>query len=130
MKKSLYSIMGVLFFSGVLVASLGRSADMPSIPGADSVIDKATGRSESKTDEKKHLVDINSASEKELAELNGIDHEEAKKIVKNRPYTRKDELVSKKVIKQKDYDKIKDQIVARHGSGTLSEAAESAKKKK
>jgi DNA uptake protein ComE-like DNA-binding protein len=130
MKKSILSIIAVLFFSGLLGVSLGRSADIPSIPGTDSVIDKATGHTESKTDDKKHLVDINSASEKDLAELKGIDQEQAKKIVKNRPYARKDELVSKKVIKQKDYDKIKDEIVARQGTGTISEAADSSKKKK
>ncbi|HEY1372226.1 MAG TPA: helix-hairpin-helix domain-containing protein [Candidatus Binatia bacterium] len=133
MKKSVYAIVGALFFSGVMGASLARAADMPSIPGANEIYDKATGHSGSNTSDKngnkKHLVDINSASEKELNELPGIEHEDVRKIVKNRPYTRKDELVSKKVLKQKDYDKIKDQIVA-SGSGHISEAAESGKKKK
>ncbi|HEY1266152.1 MAG TPA: helix-hairpin-helix domain-containing protein [Candidatus Binatia bacterium] len=134
MKKSVFSIVGALFFSGVMGVPLAWSADMPSIPGANEIYDKATGHSGSKTDDrngdKKHLVDINSASAKDLGELKGVDEDVAKKIVKNRPYARKDELVSKKIIKQKDYDKIKDQIVASHGTGTLSEAAESGKKKK
>jgi DNA uptake protein ComE-like DNA-binding protein len=131
MKKSVYAIVGALFFSGVMGPPLARAADMPSIPGTNELYDKATGHSESrsgdKSGDKKHLVDINSASGKELNELPGIEHEDVRKIVKNRPYARKDELVSKKVLKQKDYDKIKDQIVASHG---YSESADSGKKKK
>jgi DNA uptake protein ComE-like DNA-binding protein len=127
MKKSALSIVGALFFSGAMGAPLGRAADMPSIPGANGIYDKATGHSESRTGDKKHLVDINRASAKELGELKGIDEDAAKKIVKNRPYARKDELVSKKVLKEKDYDKIKDEIVAGRG---YSEAADSGKKKK
>lgn len=36
-----------------------------------------------------------------------------KEIAENRPYKRKDELVSKKVIPLATYDKIKDQIIAK-----------------
>jgi competence protein ComEA len=37
----------------------------------------------------------------------------AKKIVENRPYKTKDDLVQKKVVPKATYDKIKDQIVAK-----------------
>jgi DNA uptake protein ComE-like DNA-binding protein len=59
------------------------------------------------------LMDINSASEKELDTLPGIGEARAKAIVKNRPYKGKDELVQKKIIPQGVYDGIKDQIIAR-----------------
>ena len=58
-------------------------------------------------------LDINSAKPDELKALPGIGEAYAKKIVENRPYKRKDELVQKKIVPQATYDKIKDQIVAK-----------------
>jgi DNA uptake protein ComE-like DNA-binding protein len=58
-------------------------------------------------------MDINSASEKELATLKGIGDVRAKAIVKGRPYKGKDDLVKKKIIPQGVYDDIKDQIIAK-----------------
>ena len=67
-----------------------------------------------KADAKKaEPMDINSASEKDLATLTGIGEVRAKAIVKHRPYKGKDDLVSKKVLTQKVYDEIKDQIIAK-----------------
>ena len=62
---------------------------------------------------KKEPLDINSASADELKALKGIGEADAKKIVENRPYKTKDELVEKKVVPKATYDKIKDQIVAK-----------------
>ena len=62
------------------------------------------------------LMDINSASEKELATLKGIGDVRAKAIVKGRPYKGKDELVEKKIVPQNVYDDIKDQIIAKQGA--------------
>jgi DNA uptake protein ComE-like DNA-binding protein len=62
---------------------------------------------------KKEPLDINSASADELKAIKGIGEADAKKIVENRPYKTKDELVEKKVVPKATYDKIKDQIVAK-----------------
>ena len=61
----------------------------------------------------KKQLDINSASEDDLKQLPGIGDALSKKIVENRPYKRKDELVSKKVIPRATYEKIKDQVIAK-----------------
>jgi len=62
---------------------------------------------------KQELVDINSASEADLKTLAGIGDAYSKKIIAGRPYARKDQLVSKKIVPQATYDKIKDKIVAK-----------------
>jgi competence protein ComEA len=66
-----------------------------------------------KADMKKEPMDINSASEKDLATLKGIGDVRAKAIVKGRPYKGKDDLVTKKIIPEAVYADIKDQIVAK-----------------
>jgi DNA uptake protein ComE-like DNA-binding protein len=76
---------------------------------------EAPAKSDSKKAEskRKEKLDLNSASEADLKTLTGIGDAYAKKIVENRPYKRKDELVSKSIIPKATYDKIKDDIIAR-----------------
>jgi competence protein ComEA len=69
-----------------------------------------------KAPSKTQPVDINSASMDDLKLLPGIDDAYAQKIVDNRPYQKKDQLVSKKIIPKGAYDKIKDRIIAMQGS--------------
>ncbi|MDX2219060.1 MAG: helix-hairpin-helix domain-containing protein [Burkholderiales bacterium] len=59
------------------------------------------------------LMDINSASEKDLATLKGIGDARAKAIVKGRPYKGKNELVDKKIVPENVYNDIKDLIIAK-----------------
>jgi len=78
---------------------------------------------------KAEMMDINSASEKELATLKGIGDVRAKAIVKHRPYKGKDELVQKKVIPENVYNDIKDQIIAKQDTAKAADKKADAKKK-
>jgi DNA uptake protein ComE-like DNA-binding protein len=60
------------------------------------------------------LADINSASSEQLQSLSGIDVLNAQKIVAGRPYRSTDELLTKAILSQITYDRMKSQIVAKH----------------
>ena len=72
-------------------------------------------------------MDINSATDKELASLPKIGEAKAKAIVKGRPWGGKDDLVKKKVLSQAEYDAIKDLIIAKQAK---KEVAKKDEKKK
>jgi competence protein ComEA len=94
------------------VASIGLAYAQAPAKKPDAAKPAATAPAK-KADEKKEKMDINSASEAELATLPGIGEVRAKAIVKGRPYKGKDDLVQKKILTKGVYDKIKDDIIAK-----------------
>ena len=79
---------------------------------------------------KKDPMDINSATEKELATLPKIGEARAKAIIKGRPYNGKDDLINKKIIPQDAYDAIKDVIIAKQGKKDMKKDEKKDDKKK
>jgi competence protein ComEA len=118
------------------IAALGLAAAVPAFaqkdtkpadtkkmeaPKADAK--KAEPAKETKMDTKKaEPMDINTASEKELATLKGIGDARAAAIVKGRPYKGKDELVQKKIIPESVYKDIKDEIIAKQAPAAEKKA--------
>jgi DNA uptake protein ComE-like DNA-binding protein len=59
------------------------------------------------------LVDLNTATATELKGLPGLSDTDSTKIIQGRPYTDKNQLVSRHVVSEATYDKIKDHVVAK-----------------
>lgn len=60
------------------------------------------------------MIDLNSASASALRALPGIGDAYAEKIIKGRPYDRKDELVRRGILPKAVYKKMQNRVVARH----------------
>lgn len=74
---------------------------------------KTDAKADTKTAAKTDLIDLNSASAAELEALKGIGKAHSAAIIKGRPYKGKDDLVTKKIITEKEYAEIKDKIIAK-----------------
>jgi competence protein ComEA len=92
----------ILIVAFALAAAPQAAKKAPSKAGAKTAAAATTG-----------VLDINSATEKELKELPGIGDAYAAKIIAGRPYRAKNQLVDKKIVPEATYEKIKDQIIAK-----------------
>jgi competence protein ComEA len=81
-----------------------------------TLVSTAAFAAEKKADARATVIDLNMATTDELEALPGIGPAIAKKIVDNRPYARKNELVDRNIVSKSTYDKIKSKVVARGGS--------------
>jgi DNA uptake protein ComE-like DNA-binding protein len=72
-----------------------------------------TGSSLVRAADQADLLDINTATAEQLKTLTGIGEAFAEKIIKGRPYQRKDELVQKMILPRATYEGIKYKIVAK-----------------
>ena len=63
-----------------------------------------------KTTPQASKVDLNSATRKQLDNLPGLTKDDAEKIVKNRPYSKKRDLVDRGVLDEKKFNAIRDDV--------------------
>ena len=83
----------------------------PAMPAAPKAPDSASRSTASVP--KAGLVDINTATAAELQALPGISDGDSAKIIHARPYAETNQLVSRHVVSEATYDKIKDHVVAK-----------------
>ena len=119
MQRFFAVLIATLASLGLAIASTSALAQKTETPKADAKKVEAPKTEAKKADAPKAdakmaaPMDINTASEKELATLKGVGDVRAKAIVKGRPYKGKDELATKKIVPQGVYDDIKEQIIAK-----------------
>jgi competence protein ComEA len=80
----------------------------PAAPASPSAAPQAT------VAPKAAMVDINSATVADLKGLSGVTDGDANKIVQGRPYKEPGDLVTKKILSEAEFAKIKDRLVAGH----------------
>ena len=112
MRKLFVLLFATMLSMSLVVSGIAADKKAPATKPAEAAKAAPAEKKAEPTAAKQELLDINSASEADLKALAGIGDAYSKKIIAGRPYAKKDQLLTKKVVPQATYDKIKDKIIA------------------
>jgi competence protein ComEA len=110
MQKCLATALALIFTLTLGTFAFAADTKAPAKPAAPAAEKKAET---AKPAAKAEPVDINTATEEQLKAIPGVGDVYSKKIIAGRPYAKKDQLKSKKIIPADLYEKIKEQIIAK-----------------
>ena len=107
-------LLTVLMTGGLLLVGSGESpAIAQTIPApATTSAPKPEQTISEKIAASKNLLDINTATVTQLKALPGMGDQYVQRIIAGRPYTAKNQLVTRGILPQDAYEKIKEQIIA------------------
>jgi DNA uptake protein ComE-like DNA-binding protein len=83
-----------------------------SLSSMEKKYDEMRGRS----DRSESRVELNNARRKQLAALPGLTTDDADRIIANRPYDKKRDLVRKNVLNEAKFDRIANSVYVEHGN--------------
>jgi DNA uptake protein ComE-like DNA-binding protein len=114
-RYTLASITTAILALGLLASSPSMAQSFQPAPHSDRMAPAgktapASKMAPAKSDAEK--LDINTATKEELMAFKGIGDKYSDKIIAGRPYAKKDQLVSKKILPEATYKKISSQIIA------------------
>jgi DNA uptake protein ComE-like DNA-binding protein len=100
------SLLALTVAAPVFAAEPATSTTHPSTPAKDTPHTAAAPKA--------GMVDINNATAVELKNLPGMTEADAARVIQGRPYKDAGELVTKKILPESEFAKIKDRVTTGH----------------
>jgi len=125
--KSRNMLLAALAALALPLVALADEAATPATPATPATA-TSTEHHSSSAHHSASKVNLNSATKEQLAKLPGISEETADKIIGARPFKSTTELVSKNVVTQAEFDKLKGHITVKTSSSHSAETKSEPKK--